>query len=104
MEMNDKKKRQSMILYVIIAIAVAIAVNQILYPNLQQNQVKDVSYSEFLSMVDNDEVKSVELDSSNSKSRFIPQRVALYMKPPHGPMMIPLQVVWKTIMCSLLQR
>jgi len=70
MEMNDKKKRQSMILYVIIAIAVAIAVNQILYPNLQQNQVKDVSYSEFLSMVDNDEVKSVELDSSNSKISF----------------------------------
>ena len=68
--MNDKKKRQSMILYVIIAIAAIVALQSVVYPSLERAQVREVSYSEFIDMVDDDEVAEVHLDTGSGKITF----------------------------------
>ncbi|MEE0026175.1 MAG: ATP-dependent metallopeptidase FtsH/Yme1/Tma family protein, partial [Atopobiaceae bacterium] len=69
MEMNNKKRRQSMILYVIIALAVMVAVQQS-FATFQRKSIKDVSYSEFLTMVEHDKVKEVELNTGTGIIRF----------------------------------
>ncbi len=68
--MDNKKKRQSMILYVIIAIAAIVALNSIVYPSIERASVKDVTYSEFIDMVDDDQVSEVSLDTSTGKITF----------------------------------
>ena len=68
--MDNKKKRQSMILYVIIAIAAIVALNSVVYPSIERATVKDVSYSEFIDMVDADEVGEVSLDTGSGKITF----------------------------------
>ena len=68
--MNDKKKRQSMILYAIIAIAAIVALQSVVYPSLERAQVREVSYSEFIDMVDDDEVADVHLDTGSGKITF----------------------------------
>ena len=68
--MDNKKKRQSMILYAIIAIAAIVALNSVVYPSIQRATVKDVSYSEMLTMVDEDQVSKLTLDTSTSKITF----------------------------------
>ena len=65
--MDNKKKRQSMILYVIIAIAAIVALNSVVYPSIERATVKDVSYSEFIDMVDDDKVGEVSLDTGSGK-------------------------------------
>ena len=68
--MDNKKKRQSMILYVIIAIAAIVALNSVVYPSIERATVSDVSYSEFIEMVDADKVDEVSLDTSSGKITF----------------------------------
>ena len=68
--MNDKKKRQSMILYVIIAIAAIVALQSVVYPSLERAQVREVSYSEFIDMVDDNKVDEVSLDTGSGKITF----------------------------------
>ncbi len=68
--MDNKKKRQSMILYVIIAIAAIVALNSVVYPSIERASVKDVTYSEFIDMVDDNEVSEVSLDTSTGKITF----------------------------------
>ncbi|SDC20973.1 ATP-dependent zinc metalloprotease FtsH [Parafannyhessea umbonata] len=68
--MDDKKKRQSMIVYLIIAIALAIGLRAYLYPSITQSQVQEVSYSQFVDMVDDGDVKTVKLNTGDSKIRF----------------------------------
>ena len=69
MEMDNKKRRRSMILYFIIAMAVMFAISQTL-TTLSHQQIKEVTYSDFLTMVDRDQVKEVELDTGTSTIRF----------------------------------
>ena len=69
MGMDNKKKRQSMIVYLIIAIAIGIALNTFFFPNIQ-NQVTTVSYSSFLEMVDDGKVSDVQLNSSTGTITF----------------------------------
>lgn len=69
--MNDKKKRQSMILYVIIAIAAIVALQSVVYPSLERAQVREVSYSEFIDMVDDNKVDEVSLDTNSGKITFM---------------------------------
>lgn len=59
-----------MILYVIIAILIALGLQRTLYSNMRTSQVKEVTYSEFLSMVDDDKVKTVSLNQSTSTITF----------------------------------
>lgn len=66
MEMNDNKKRQSMIVYVILAAALLFALNSVLFPSIQKATVTQVSYSDFLSDVDNGNVSKADLNTDTS--------------------------------------
>ena len=68
--MDDKKKRQSMIIYVIIAIAAIVALNSVVYPNIERATVKDVSYTEMLQMVDDDQVSELTLNSTTQQITY----------------------------------
>ena len=70
MEMNDNKRRQSLIVYAIIGFALAVAIRTMLYPNIMNAQIKDVSYSTFLSMVDDGKVGQVELTTGENQIKF----------------------------------
>ena len=70
MEMNEHKRRQSLIVYAIIGIALGITLRTLLYPNIVNAQVETVSYSKFLSMVDSGEVEQVELTTGESQIKF----------------------------------
>ena len=55
------------LLYLIIGIALGVALRTMLYPSIMSSRVEEVSYSKFLSMVDSGEVelrkrKSVDAD------------------------------------------
>ena len=69
MEMNNQKRRRSMFLYAIIAIAVMLAVNQSM-TMYQRKQIEDVPYSEFLTMVERNQVREVDLNTGTGKIRF----------------------------------
>lgn len=68
--MDDKKKRQSMILYVIIAIAAIVALNSVVYPNMQRATVKDVSYDQMLDQVDEDQVEKLVFNTGSSQITY----------------------------------
>ena len=68
--MDNKKKRQSMIMYAIIAIAAIVALNSVVYPSIQRATVKDVSYTELNTMVDEDKVNVATLDQSSGRITF----------------------------------
>ena len=68
--MTDQKKRQSLILYAIIAIICVYVARTIVGPNLDQQQVKNASYSEFLEQVDKGNVRKVKLDAGNKTIRY----------------------------------
>ncbi len=70
MDMDDNKRRRSMLIYVLIAIVVYLAVSQTLYPNLVSSQVTETSYSQFLDDVDNNKVVSAEIDTSNNEIKY----------------------------------
>ena len=70
MDMDDNKRRRSMLIYVLIAIVVYLAVSQTLYPNLVSSQVTETSYSQFLEDVDNNKVVSAEIDTSNNEIKY----------------------------------
>ena len=68
--MDDKKKRQSMILYVIIAIAAIVALNSVVYPNMQRATVKDVSYDQMLDQVDEDQVEKLVFNTGSNQITY----------------------------------
>ena len=68
--MDNKKKRQSMILYVIIAIAAIVALNSVVYPSIERAQVKDVSYDEMLRDVDESKVNEFKLDTNSGRITY----------------------------------
>ena len=59
-----------MILYVIIAIAAVVALNSLVYPSIERATVKDVTYSEMLSMVDQDKVDKLNIDTGSGTITF----------------------------------
>ena len=70
MNMDENKRRRSMLLYILIAIVVYLAVSQTMYPALQNSQTKEVSYSEFLTMVDKKEVTQVQKTQGDATLYF----------------------------------
>ncbi len=67
---NGANKRRSMIVYVLIAIAVIYVLNSVLAPQLHQAQVRSVEYSEFLNMVEDGKVETVNLDTQSQIITF----------------------------------
>ena len=70
MDMNENKRRRSMLLYILIAVIVYLAVSQTMYPALTASQTKEVSYSDFLTMVDKNEVTQVQKTQGDAQLYF----------------------------------
>ena len=70
MDMNENKRRRSMMLYVLIAIIAYLAISQALGTNLTTRTVEDVTYSQFLDMVDSDQVTNVDLNTGDNTLTF----------------------------------
>ncbi len=70
MNMNENKRRRSMLLYILIAIVAYLAISQAIYPNLRATQITTVTYSDFLNMVDNNEVEKVDLNTGDNTLQF----------------------------------
>ncbi len=62
MEMDDHKRRRNMILYVLIAFALYLVINQVLFPSLanKQMQITEVDYSTMLSDLNEKKVEDME--------------------------------------------
>ena len=59
-----------MLLYILIAVVVYLAVSQTMYPALTNSQTKEVSYSDFLTMVDKNEVTQVQKTQGDAQLYF----------------------------------
>lgn len=59
-----------MILYVLLAVSLLLILKTVIYPSIQQGKVQEVDYSTFISMVDNNEVKQVQLDDNDKTITF----------------------------------
>lgn len=70
MEMNDKKKRQSMMVYILIAMVALAVLRSFVYPNIMNGQITETSYSEFLNMVDSGKVTEVDLTTDTGDITF----------------------------------
>ena len=70
MDMNENKRRRSMLLYILIAVFAYLVISQALNSNLAAPKVENVSYTSFLTMVDNDEVKEVDYNTQDGRIQF----------------------------------
>ncbi len=70
MNMDENKRRRSMLLYILIAVVVYLAVSQTMYPALTNSQTQEVSYTDFLQMVDDNKVTQVQKTQGDSTVYF----------------------------------
>ena len=70
MDMNENKRRRSMLLYVLIAIIAYLAISQALGTNLTASRVTAVEYSQFVDMVEKNEVTQAESVYGNPEITF----------------------------------
>ena len=63
--MHEKKNsRKPLIVYYIISLVVVMLLNTLLFPQIERHSVKKVEYSEFLTMLEEGEIKSVEINET----------------------------------------
>ena len=63
--MHQKKdSRKPLIVYYIISLVVVMLLNTLLFPQIERHSVKQVEYSEFLAMLEENQIKSVEIDQT----------------------------------------
>ena len=63
--MHQKKdSRKPLIVYYIISLVVVMLLNTMLFPQIERKSIKEVGYSEFLTMLEEDKIKSVEIDQT----------------------------------------
>ena len=70
MDMNENKRRRSMLVYILIAIVAYLAVSQALGSGLNAARVTTVDYSEFVDMVEKDEVTQATSVYGNPEISF----------------------------------
>ncbi len=68
--MNDQKKRRSMLIYIIVALVAYLLVSQALFPQIRNASVTKVDYSTFLTDIEQDKVKEVELNTGSGTIRY----------------------------------
>ena len=69
--MHQKKdSRRPLIVYYIISLVVVLLLNTLLFPQIERYSVKQVEYSEFLQMLEDGNIKAVEIDQT--KISFTP--------------------------------
>lgn len=59
-----KPPKKPMAFYYIIAVLVILLLNAVLFPNLLSRQVEEVSYGQFLEMIDRDDIGKVQIESN----------------------------------------
>ena len=63
--MHQKKdSRKPLIVYYVISLVVVLLLNTLLFPQIERYSVKQVEYSEFLQMLEDGNIKSVEIDQT----------------------------------------
>jgi len=63
--MHEKKdSKKPLIVYYIIALVVVMLLNALLFPQIQRYSVKEVAYSEFLTMLEEGKIKSAQIDET----------------------------------------
>ncbi|MDO5043906.1 MAG: ATP-dependent zinc metalloprotease FtsH [Coriobacteriia bacterium] len=67
---SQNKKRNPMIIYVAFALLIMVLIQVFVVPTLKNQVVKDVSYDQFMSMVDEKKVETVQLDSTKLEITF----------------------------------
>ncbi len=70
MEMNNDKKRRSMIMYLIIAIIALVTLRSYLVPGIMETQIHDVSYTQFLKDIDDKSIEKVTYDTSTGEITY----------------------------------
>ena len=68
--MDETKKRRAMITYVLIGVLVIILLNTLLAPQLTQNRVESVPYTQLISMADDGNVGEVNYNLSTGDILF----------------------------------
>ena len=68
---NKTPNRKPLIYYIVIVSAVIMLLNAFVFPALLQRQVQPVGYSDFLKMVDDGQVKEVQLDQDSEQLIFL---------------------------------
>lgn len=68
--MDKKKKQQSMMLYALVAVIVLAVIRFAIFPSFFAPTIQEVGYSEFITMVNNNEVKQVEMQSDANQILF----------------------------------
>ena len=74
MDMNDNKRRRSMLLYILIAIVAYLAISQALGSGLTAQRVQEVGYSQFVDMVEKNEVTAAQTTVGSSEITFTSSR------------------------------
>ena len=70
MDMNDNKRRRSMLLYILIAIVAYLVISQALGSGLTAQRVQEVGYSQFVDMVEKNEVTAAQTTVGSSEITF----------------------------------
>ena len=68
---NPSPPKKPLIFYYALALVVLMLLNAFVFPSVLERQVIEVPYSQFLTMVDDDQVKEVALDEDNRQIVFI---------------------------------
>ena len=68
---NDLNSFKGFFYYMIVILVMTVLLNGIVFPSALKQQVKEVGYNEFLTMVDNGQVAQVEKDDTNGEIVFI---------------------------------
>ena len=67
---ENKTPKKPLFFYYIIGMIIIMLLNALLFPSMMQRQVREVSYSEFLSMVDSGKVSQVAMEEENNQILF----------------------------------
>lgn len=67
---NNNKKKIPLIAYYFIALAVILVLNFVIFPSMYSSSVEEVGYGTFIDMLENGEIKEVEVDRSDGIITF----------------------------------
>ena len=70
-EQKPSPPKKPLIFYYCVALVVLMLLNALFFPTVLERQVYEVPYSQFLTMVDNDQVSEVALDEDSREIVFI---------------------------------
>ncbi len=70
-ETKPKPPKKPLIFYYIVAMIVVMLLNALLFPSMLEQQVTEVSYNEFLDMIDDGQVTQVALSETDGQLMFI---------------------------------